>query len=81
MWEAVANPGQCEQLLDWVRATAAGELGGTAEIRVFSSADDRVVLIATSTGDTRPRILSEPSGLVCRAPHQWLFREVTAPNR
>ncbi|MQY20317.1 hypothetical protein NRB20_34190 [Nocardia sp. RB20] len=76
MWEAAAIPGRGAELLDWVRATAADELGETSDIRVYCSSDDRVVLIASSKSHVRPRIQAEPTGLVRRPPHQWLFREV-----
>ena len=77
MWEAAATPGRHAQLLAWVRTTAAEELGDTTDIRLYSSPDDRVVLIATSKNHLRPRIRSEPTGLTRRPPHQWMFHEVS----
>ncbi|MEU8135455.1 hypothetical protein [Streptodolium elevatio] len=78
MWEAKANPGSGDALVDWVYATALPSLEGTSgleRVEVFRSADSRVVVISLWTGE--PSGLPDPPrDLVARPPHEWDFEQV-----
>jgi hypothetical protein len=66
MWEAVAAPGRAAELAAWA---AAAFPGGA----VYTSADDRVVVVADGVGAPDPE---PPADLVARAPHGWDFERV-----
>jgi hypothetical protein len=78
MWEAKAEPGRLAQLVSWVCDRALPEI----EIsplhigsEVFSSADDRVVVI--SKWRSNPvELPAPPATYVVRAPHSWDFTQV-----
>lgn len=78
MWEAAAHPGRGPELVDWARAAVREELDAevAASARIFTSSDDRVVIIATSPEGSAPRLHADPGELVRRPPHQWPFVEV-----
>ena len=78
MWEAVAGPRQTDALLNWARREAIPQLGD-ADVRLFTSDDDRVVIIATfEDGTTLRRVTADPGHLADKPPHQWHFYEVDA---
>jgi hypothetical protein len=78
MWEAKANPGSADALVDWVYDTALPSLQGSAglaRVEVFQSADSRVVVISLWTGE--PAGLPDPPfELLARPPHAWDFEQV-----
>ncbi|HYN95363.1 MAG TPA: hypothetical protein VES42_16065 [Pilimelia sp.] len=78
MWEVRAHPHRLPELLDWVCATAVP----TVEVEplhvaseVFSSADNRVVVISRWRGMPVP-FRDPPAHLVARSPHAWDFTPV-----
>lgn len=78
MWEARAERARTPELVSWVCDTALPEvehspLHITSE--VFSSADDRVVVISKWRGDPLP-LPEPPLRLVARPPHSWDFTQV-----
>ena len=64
MWEAVAAPDRCDELVAWAVGLAVGD--------VYRSADDRVVVIA----DNVTALGEPPSGTCAREPHAWTFERV-----
>ncbi|MEV4618710.1 hypothetical protein AB0J74_08405 [Asanoa sp. NPDC049573] len=75
MWEARAEPGRLPDLVNWVCDTAlprieVNPLHITSE--VFSSSDDRCVVISRWRSDPEP-LPAPPSPLVARPPHEWDF--------
>lgn len=78
MWEAKAEPGSVDPLVEWVYATALPSLRsapGLVRAEVFRSADSRVVVISLWTGD--PAGLPDPpADLLARPPHAWEFEQV-----
>lgn len=76
MWEAVAAEGKLERLLGWAVEFAESDLlaaDSNCTVQIYSSADDRVVIIATGSL-TAPQIPKPPVELLQRTPHQWHFR-------
>lgn len=78
MWEVRAYPQQFDDLLTWVCDTAVPSI----EVwplhigsEVFSSADNRVVVISRWRGDPKP-LPDPPAELVARSPHTWDFTPV-----
>lgn len=89
MWEARANEGRAEELLDWVRDHGVPALladGGLERAEVFTAPEDRVLVIAMwaaapdAVGDPEERWLPElpdpPAGLLRRPVHRWRFHRV-----
>jgi hypothetical protein len=78
MWEAHANPEGFADLLSWVcdEAVPAVETNPLhVSSEVFTSADDRIVVISRWHG--APEALAEPPRrLVVRPPHSWDFSPV-----
>ncbi|MCF2530095.1 hypothetical protein [Yinghuangia soli] len=79
MWEAKANPGCGDALVDWVYATALPTLEGLpglGRVEVFRSGEEsRVVVISLWTGE--PAWLPDPPArLVARPPHAWDFEQI-----
>ena len=78
MWEAKANPGSGDALVDWVRKTALPTLDdapGLQRVEIFRNAENRVVVISMWTGE--PSGLPDPPPeLVARPPHIWDFEQV-----
>jgi hypothetical protein len=78
MWEVRAHPQRFADLLDWVCETAVPAI----EVEplhigseVFSSTDNRVVVISKWRGS--PRALADPPpDLAARSPHSWDFSPV-----
>jgi hypothetical protein len=75
MWEARAEPGRLPDLVHWVCDTAlprieVNPLHITSE--VFSSSDDRCVVISRWRSDPEP-LPAAPALLVARPPHEWDF--------
>ena len=66
MWEARAEDGQLEALVDWVLNNVP------LSANVYRSTDARVVVI-DSSGAAMPEA---PAELVARPPHSWDFDEV-----
>jgi hypothetical protein len=76
MWEARAAPGRLADLLRWVDSTVLPALAGDPGaplVDVYSSADERVVVVIRSTRGLA-RLPEPPAGLLRRPPHQWPFR-------
>jgi hypothetical protein len=76
MWEARARPGQQAALLEWADRHAVPALladPGCAGITTYLGGQDRVVMIAHTTG-AGPAIPEPPAGLIERPVHQWPFR-------
>lgn len=78
MWEAVAAHGHTDALLAWARRKAIPQLGD-ADVRLFTSDDERVVIIATLADGIKRQITADPGQLADRPPHQWHFYEVDGP--
>ena len=78
MWEVRAFPGTLDGLLSWVCDTALPEVEAHplhVSSEVFSSADDRLVVISRWRG-TPVALADPPAELVARAPHSWDFTPV-----
>ncbi|MDI2126839.1 hypothetical protein [Yinghuangia seranimata] len=80
MWEAKANPGRADALVDWVYDVAVPSLDGADGLRrveVFQSADHRVVVISLWGEGGEPIGLPDPPfDLIARPPHAWEFEQV-----
>jgi hypothetical protein len=78
MWEAHAKPEGFADLLSWVCGKALPDVEANplhVSSEVFSSADDRIVVISRWSGT--PQSLAEPPRqLVLRPPHSWDFSPV-----
>ena len=78
MWEARAEPKGFAELISWVCETGLPEFEhdpGHVSSEVFSSTDDRVVVISKWRGQPR-RMADPPVLLVARPPHEWDFTPV-----
>lgn len=78
MWEIRAHPQRFADLLDWVCETAVPAIEVEPlhiASEVFSSTDNRVVVISKWRGDPRP-LPDPPAGLAARSPHTWDFTPV-----
>jgi hypothetical protein len=78
MWEARARPEHFTELLSWVCEAALPEIEVYPlhmSSEVFSSTDNRVVVISKWRGDPVP-LAEPPAQLVARAPHSWDFAQV-----
>lgn len=78
MWEVRAHPHRFADLLNWVCETAlpaveVEPLHMSSE--VFSSTDNRVVVISKWRGNPRP-LADPPTDLMARSPHCWDFAPV-----
>jgi hypothetical protein len=76
MWEARAAADRLPDLLRWVESTMLPALAGAPDppqIDVYSSTDERVVVIVRFVGAVR-RLPEPPADLLRRPPHQWPFR-------
>jgi hypothetical protein len=78
MWEVRARPQHFADLLTWVCDSALP----TIEVQplhiaseVFSSTDDRIVVISKWRGDPLP-LADPPAKYVARPPHTWDFAPV-----
>ncbi|MGC9666663.1 hypothetical protein ACNTMW_08915 [Planosporangium sp. 12N6] len=78
MWEVRAHPEGFADLLSWVCEAGVPEIESRplhVSTEVFSSADDRIVVISKWRG--APEELPAPPGhLVARRPHSWDFTPV-----
>lgn len=78
MWEVRAHPQRFADLLDWVCATALPAIEVEPlhiASEVFSSTDNRVVVISKWRGS--PRALADPPAeMAARSPHCWDFSPV-----
>jgi hypothetical protein len=75
MWEARAEPGRLPALVEWVCDTALPRIEVSPlhiASEVFSSSDDRCVVISRWRGDPEP-LSPAPPVLVARPPHEWDF--------
>jgi hypothetical protein len=78
MWEARARPEHFTELLSWVCEAALPEIEVYPlhmSSEVFSSTDNRVVVISKWRGDPVP-LAEPPAQLVARSPHSWDFAQV-----
>jgi len=78
MWEARAEPGRLPELVDWVCETALPRIEVSPlhiASEVFSSSDDRCVVISKWRSDPEP-LPAAPTRLVARPPHEWDFTQV-----
>jgi hypothetical protein len=78
MWEARAHPRHLTELLAWVCDTALAAIEVEplhVASEVFSSTDDRVVVISKWRSQPRP-LPDPPPELVARPPHSWDFTQV-----
>lgn len=78
MWEARARPENFTELLSWVCETALPEIEVYPlhmSSEVFSSTDNRIVVISKWRGDPVP-LAEPPAQLVARSPHSWDFAQV-----
>lgn len=75
MWEARAEPGRLPALVEWVCDTALPRIEVSPlhiQSEVFSSSDDRCVVISRWRGEPEP-LAPAPPVLVTRPPHEWDF--------
>jgi hypothetical protein len=78
MWEARARPEHFTELLSWVCEAALPEIEVYPlhmSSEVFSSTDNRIVVISKWRGDPVP-LAEPPAQLVARSPHSWDFAQV-----
>ncbi|ASW53602.1 hypothetical protein [Plantactinospora sp. KBS50] len=78
MWEARAEPKGFAELIAWVCDVAVPEFEHDprhAGSEVFSSTDDRIVVISRWRG-APPSMPDPPPLLVARPPHEWDFTPV-----
>jgi hypothetical protein len=78
MWEVRAHPQRLADLIEWVcdRAVPAIEVEPLhIASEVFSSADNRVVVISKWRGTPVP-LADPPAEMVARSPHCWDFAPV-----
>jgi hypothetical protein len=78
MWEVRAHPRHFAELLSWVCDTAVPGIEVEPlhiASEVFSSTDNRVVVISKWRGDPRP-LADPPPEMVARSPHSWDFTQV-----
>ncbi len=71
MWEVRAAEGRLADLTAWLR----GVLPGDARTEVYSSPDERLVVIATGR-DAPPVLPDPPAAMVRRPAHQWVFHRL-----
>ena len=79
MWEVRAHPEGLSDLLSWICEAAlpkieVNPLHITSE--VFTSTDNRVVVISKWRGSTPESLIDPPSHLVGRRPQSWDFTQV-----
>jgi hypothetical protein len=75
MWEARAEPERFTELLTWVCETGLPQLEAQplhVSSEVFSSADQRIVVISRWNGTPQP-LADPPRRLMARPPHSWDF--------
>jgi hypothetical protein len=78
MWEAKARPGVMADAVSWVCDVGLPPLEADpqhVESEVFSSADDRIVVISRWRGSPVD-IADPPRHLMARPPHAWDFSPV-----
>jgi hypothetical protein len=78
MWEVRARPEYFTELLSWVCEGALPEIEVNPlhmSSEVFSSTDNRVVVISKWRGDPVP-LAEPPAHLVARSAHTWDFAPV-----
>ena len=79
MWEVKAEPGRLTQLISYVcdRALPVIEVNPLhIGSEVFTSTDNRVVVISKWRGSTPESLIDPPSHLVGRRPQSWDFTQV-----
>jgi hypothetical protein len=79
MWEVRALGSSFAELLSWVcdRAVPAIEVEPLhVSSEVFTSPDNRIVVISKWRGNPVTPLASPPEQLVARAPHVWNFSPV-----
>jgi hypothetical protein len=78
MWEVRAHPEGFTELLSWVCEAAVPEAEAHPlhiSSEVFTSTDDRIVIISKWRGSPLP-LADPPNHLVARKPHSWDFTPV-----
>lgn len=78
MWEVRSERGRLAELVSWICDTALPEIEHSPlhiASEVFSSVDDRAVVISRWRADPLP-LPEPPLRLVARPPHFWDFTQV-----
>lgn len=79
MWEVRAHPEGLADLLSWISEAALPKIEVNPlhiGSEIFTSTDNRVVVISKWRGSTPESLVDPPSHLVGRRPQSWDFTQV-----
>jgi hypothetical protein len=79
MWEVRAHPEGLTDLLSWICEAALPKVEVNPlhiSSEVYTSTDNRVVVISKWRGHTPDSLIDPPSHLVARRPQSWDFTQV-----